>query len=234
MRRPAAVDEDGVGGVDGFVAVMEGDGRGPHFREHVVAREDGFAVHGAEEAAGEAGGGADCGATGGEGSGGVVAGDVGDVEPCCAVGVEEGAEGYEVCFFADAPGVFVFFVGGGRDGVVVVGSEHVFGAFGTPDGLVAFALWGAGDVCSGAGFQSRPNVVGVVCSHLRLHTDHLFEIFPGAVHGREIESTVALPEALARLTFGPLSDSVEEVIPLACVPYIHLPIPYVLVLGVLM
>ncbi len=43
--RPRAVDVDGVRGVDGFVAVVEGDGAGPHFREHGMPLHACFAVH---------------------------------------------------------------------------------------------------------------------------------------------------------------------------------------------
>jgi len=62
--------------------------------------------------------------------GGVVACDVFRQDPVRGVRVEKRVEGYEVCFFAYAPGVLVFVVCGGRFGVVVrVG------------GAVTFATW---------------------------------------------------------------------------------------------
>lgn len=42
--RPVAVDVHGVRSVDGFQAMVQGDGGGVHFGEHGVAFQDSFAV----------------------------------------------------------------------------------------------------------------------------------------------------------------------------------------------
>lgn len=75
-RGPRAVDVDGVRGVDGFVAMVQGAAAGPHFGEHGVALEGCFAMHGFEQAAGEARGGDDGCAARREALGGIVACDV--------------------------------------------------------------------------------------------------------------------------------------------------------------
>ncbi|KAI6876693.1 hypothetical protein KC338_g311 [Hortaea werneckii] len=106
---PVAVEVDRVRDVDGLEAVVEGDRRRPHLREHGVLLLPDFVVHGLQQTAGEPCYSDNSCAAWWHGQRPVVARYVPREDPVGQGRVEEGVEDYKVRVFADAPLVVVFF-----------------------------------------------------------------------------------------------------------------------------
>ncbi|KAI6761108.1 hypothetical protein HG531_001661 [Fusarium graminearum] len=81
--------------------------------------------------------------------------------------------------------------------------------------------------------NALPHIVSTNDTHLALNTRHLREILPGAVDAGEVEAGVALPETLAGLSLGPALDLAKKIVVVTGITHIHLPLPEVVVLGVL-
>ena len=83
------------------------------------------------------------------------------------------------------------------------------------------------------GTEFRVDVLLCRCAVFDLHADHVAEVFPLAMLTGDVESAIALPKTLAWLLLGPRRNLVEEVVEVAGVADIHLPMPEEVVLGVL-
>ena len=233
LRRPFAVDEDGVRRVYGFETVVQGARCGPHFAEHGVSEAGLFAMHRLQQAPGEATGRVDSGTTRWKPVLLVVSRDIISQDPIRLIGVEEWVEDDEVSGFTDTPFVLVFCeCGVGFDIFVNLDVGVVLGRLRAPDVLLRLLHLWARDV--GVGREMRGPSVGLaVGAVFGLHTDHLLEVFPGIVHRGDIETCIAFPEAFAGLGGCPFGDLFEEVVVVACVAHVHFPVPEEVELGVL-
>ena len=137
LEGPVVVKVHGVCSIDSLESVVEGNGRRPHFGEHVVLHQVCFAVHEVQEALRQTRDGDDGAASRRFWKLEIVAGNVVAEHPVGLGRVEDGVESDDVGFFTNTPLVVVLGIGVGRLNLWRAGKHTSVGELGrTPNWLL--------------------------------------------------------------------------------------------------